>query len=54
MEASSQLSDTNVYQKFKGDLLKKVNNEIKSVLPDMFNRKERNNLPKKTSKTSGG
>ena len=43
LEASNQLSDTNVYQKCKGDPLKKVNNEIKSVLRNMFNRKEINN-----------
>ena len=43
LEASNQLSDTSVYQKCKGDPLKKVNNEIKSVLRDMFNRKEINN-----------
>ena len=29
-----------VYQKCEGDPLKKVNNEIKSVLRDMFNQKE--------------
>ena len=43
LEASNQLSDTSVYQKNEGDLLKKVNNEVKSVLRDMFNRKEINN-----------
>ena len=43
LEASSQLSDTKVYQKCKGEPLKKVNNEIKSVLWDMFNRKKIHN-----------
>ena len=45
LEASNQLSDTNVYKKCKGDPLKKVNNEVKS-LRDMFNRKETNNRPR--------
>ena len=43
MEASKQLSDTSVYQNCEGDPLKKVNNEVKSVLRDMFNQKEINN-----------
>ena len=43
MEACSQLSDTSVYQKCKGDPLKYVNYEVKSVLQDMFNQKEENN-----------
>ena len=43
LEAASQLNDTNVYQKCKGDPLNKVNNEIKAVLRDKFNRKEINN-----------
>ena len=42
-EASNQLSDTSFYQKCESDLSKKVNNEVKSVLRDMFNRKEINN-----------
>ena len=41
LEASNQLN--NVYQKCKGDPLKKFNNEVKSVLRHMFNRKEINN-----------
>ena len=45
LEASHQLSDTSVYRKCEGDPLKKVNNEIKSVLRDMFNLKEiKNNV----------
>ena len=40
MEASNLLSDTSIYQKCKEDPLKKVNNEVKSVRRDMFNRKE--------------
>ena len=32
LEASNQLSDTSVYLKCVGDPLKKVNNEVKSVL----------------------
>ena len=43
LEAYNQLSDTSVYQKCEGDPLKKVNNEVKSVLRDLFNRKEINN-----------
>ena len=43
LEASNHLKDTIVYQKCKGDPLKKVNNEVKSVLRDMFNRKKINN-----------
>ena len=42
LEASNQLSDTNVYQNCEGDPLKKVINEVKSVPRDMFNRKEIN------------
>ena len=46
LEASNHLSDTSVCQKCEGDPLKKVSNkvnEVKSVLRDMFNRKEINN-----------
>ena len=39
LEASNLLSDTSIYQKCKEDPLKKVNNEVKSVRRDMFNRK---------------
>ena len=42
MEASNQSSDTNVYQKYKSNPLKKVDSEVKSVLRDIFNRKEIN------------
>ena len=42
LEASNQLIDISVYQKWEVDPLKKVNNEVKSVLQDMFNRKEIN------------
>ena len=40
LEASNQLSDTNVYCKSNSNTLQKVNSEIKSVLRDMFNLKE--------------
>ena len=40
LEASNQLSDTNVYYKSNSNTLQKVNSEIKSVLRDMFNLKE--------------
>ena len=40
LEASNQLSDTNVYCKLNSNTLQKVNSEIKSVLRDMFNLKE--------------
>ena len=40
LEASNQLSDTNVYCKSNSNTLQKVNREIKSVLRDMFNLKE--------------
>ena len=42
-EPSNQLSDYSVYQKCEGNASKKVNNEVKSVLRDMFNRKGINN-----------
>ena len=42
LEASNQSSDTNVYQKYKSNPLKKVDSEVKSVLRDIFNRKEIN------------
>ena len=40
LEASNQLSDTNVYCKSNSSTLQKVNSEIKSVLRDIFNLKE--------------
>ena len=40
IEASNQLSDTNVYCKSNSSTLQKVNSEIKSVLRDIFNLKE--------------
>ena len=40
LEASNQLSDTNVCCKSNSSTLQKVNSEIKSVLRDMFNLKE--------------
>ena len=40
LEASNQMSDTNVYCKSNSNTLQKVNSEIKSVLRDMFNLKE--------------
>ena len=40
LEASNQLSDTNVCCKLNSNTLQKVNSEIKSVLRGMFNRKE--------------
>ena len=42
LEASSQLSNTYVYDKCKRDPLRKVNIEMKSVLRDMFSRKDIN------------
>ena len=40
LEASNQLSDTNVYCESNSSTLQKVNSEIKSVLRDIFNLKE--------------
>ena len=40
LEASNQLSDTNVYCKSNSNTLQKVNSEINSVLREMFNLKE--------------
>ena len=40
LEASNQLSDTNVYCKSNSNTLQKVNSEIKSVPRDMFKLKE--------------
>ena len=40
LEASNQLSDTNVYCKPNSNTLQKVKSEIKSLLRDMFNLKE--------------
>ena len=40
LEASNQLSDTNVYCKSNSNTLQKVNSDIKSVLRDMFNLQE--------------
>ena len=42
LEASNKSSDTNVYQKYNSNPLKKVNNEVKSVLRDIFNPEEIN------------
>ena len=43
LQASNQLSDTNIYQKCTGSPLLKINNKKKSLLRDMFNWKEINN-----------
>ena len=40
LEAKSQLNNTKVYEKWKGNPLQKVNTGIKSVLRNMLNRKE--------------
>ena len=40
LEASNQLSDTNMYCKSNSNTLQKVNGEIKSVPRDMFKLKE--------------